>query len=169
MNAAQLRQYLTDGLQWGEIMIVDHIRNCYLYRCVSPRIARAFDYLRDTDLKSLAVGTVELDGSLLYAIIQEYETIPPEQGRWEAHRRYIDLQYVIDGSERIGYAPLGRLEAGVYEPERDFLPLNGMGEFLTLTTGDFMLLFPEDAHLPRIAVAVPALVRKVVVKIAVAR
>jgi YhcH/YjgK/YiaL family protein len=148
-------------------VIADILGNAHRYRDLSPRIARAFDYLGEADLRG-ALGTFTIDGDRLYAMIQEYETIPAAHGCWEAHRRYIDLQYVVDGSERIGYAHLDRLAAGTYDPERDFLPLRGAGDFLTLNPGDFMLLFPEDAHLPRIAVAAPAPVRKVVVKIAVA-
>jgi YhcH/YjgK/YiaL family protein len=148
-------------------MIADTLGNAQLYRGLSPRIARAFDYLRGADLRG-TLGTFAIDGDRLYAMVQEYETIPLALGCWEAHRRYIDLQYVVDGSERIGYAPISRLQAGAYEPERDFLPLSGPGDFLSLHPGDFMLLFPEDAHLPRIAIAAPAPVRKVVVKIAVA-
>ena len=149
-------------------MIVDALNNSPLYRGLSPRIALAFDYLRDTDLLSTATGTFEIDGRLVYAMVQEYTTLNLAQGAWEAHRQFIDLQYVVSGVERIGYAHVGRLTAGDYDQARDFLPLSGEGDFLTLGAGDFMLLFPEDAHMPRIAAMDPAHVRKVVIKIAVA-
>ena len=97
----------------------------------------------------------------------QYDTLERAQGAWEAHRRYIDLQYVVAGRERIGYAQASRMTPGAYDRERDLLPLAGDGDFLTLGAGDFMLLFPDDAHMPRIAVAAPAPVRKVVVKIEV--
>jgi YhcH/YjgK/YiaL family protein len=148
-------------------MIADTLRNSRLYRGLSPRIDLAFDYLRETDLEGAAVGTAEIAGTQVYAIVQEYDTLSPTQGTWEAHRRYIDLQCVIAGSERIGYAPVSRLTPGDYDPTRDVLPLAGAGDFLTLRPGDFMLLFPQDAHMPRIAAGSPAPVRKIVIKIAV--
>jgi YhcH/YjgK/YiaL family protein len=150
-------------------MIVDALRNAILYRGLSPRIALAFDYLRNTDFRSVASGTFEIAGRDLYAIVQEYTTMGRTLGVWEAHRQYIDLQYVVSGTELIGYTHLGRLRPGRYDEARDLLPLAGAeaGAFLTCGPGDFMLLFPEDAHMPRIAVAAPAKVRKVVVKIAV--
>lgn len=149
-------------------MIADIVRNAHLYRGLSPRIALAFDYLRTLDRRSAAVGTFEIDGNQVYAMVQEYETLALTQGVWEAHRRYIDLQCVLGGTERIGYAPVGRLAPGAYDSARDVLPLCGEGAFLTLGPGDFMLLFPEDAHMPRIADGAPSPVRKVVIKIAVA-
>jgi len=148
-------------------MIADTLNNAALYRGLSPRIALAFDYLLGTDLRQAAAGTFEIDGRRVYAMVQEYVTLEQAQGAWEAHRRYIDLQYVVTGAERIGYAHLSRLTPGEYDRGRDLLPLSGAGDFLSLGHGDFMLLFPEDAHMPRLAVAAPETVRKVVVKIAV--
>ena len=148
-------------------MIVDTLSNSSLYRDLSPRIALAFGYVRDTDFERPAAGTFEIDGRQVYAIVQDYATLDRTQGAWEAHRRYIDLQYVVSGAERIFYAHVSRLTPGRYDPARDLLPLTGEGDALTLGPGDFMLLFPEDAHMPRIAVAAPGTVRKVVVKISV--
>lgn len=148
-------------------MIVDMLENSRLYRGLSPRIAVAFDYLLGASVHRAAHGTCEIDGRLVYAIVQDYLTFERSQGQWEAHRRHIDLQCVVSGTERIGYAHASRLTPGRYDEERDLVPLTGEGDYLTLGPGGFMLLFPEDAHMPRIAVAAPAPVRKVVVKIAV--
>ena len=148
-------------------MIVDSLRNAALYRGLSPRIARAFDYLIGIDPRDASARTVEIDGTRVYAIFEQYETRHPAEGAWEAHRRHIDLQCVLAGTERIGYSPIGHLVAGTYDPERDLLPLRGDGAYLTLGPGDFMLLYPDDAHMPKIAVGPPAPVSKVVVKIAV--
>jgi len=104
---------------------------------------------------------------LLFALIQRYVTRPVTESSWEAHRRYIDLQYLVAGSEQIGYAPLEQLAAGPYDAGRDLLALHGEGSWLTLHAGNFMLLFPHDAHRPCVSVAAPAEVFKVVVKIAV--
>jgi YhcH/YjgK/YiaL family protein len=62
---------------------------------------------------------------------------------------------------------MSRLAPGAYEADRDFVPLAGDGDFLTLTAGDFMLLFPEDGHMPGIAVGASSPVKKAVFKIGV--
>jgi biofilm protein TabA len=87
--------------------------------------------------------------------------------RWEAHRRYIDLQYLVRGTERIGYALVERMRAEPYDEQKDVMWLSGNGDFATLTPGLLMMLWPQDAHMPGIAVGSPAPVKKVVVKIAV--
>jgi len=148
-------------------MITDRLTSAHLYKLLGAGIQRAFEYLLQTDLQSLPVGRYELDGKNLYVMSQEYTSKLPEQGKWEAHRRYIDIQYIISGTERIGYSHLSRLVQGDYNPEKDFLALTGVGDFLTLSAGDFMLLFPEDAHMPGMAVSDPVPVKKVVVKIAI--
>lgn len=146
-------------------MITDRLTNAHLYSSLGTRIQRAFEYLQNTDLHSLPTGKFDLDGKNLYINSQEYLTKLPEQGKWETHRLYIDLQYIISGTERIGYAHLSRLVQEDYDPGKDFLSLSGTGDFVTLSAGDFMLLFPEDAHMPGMAVENPTPVKKVVVKI----
>ena len=148
-------------------MIIDSLDNSQQYSAVNPNIGRAFEYLLQTNLSELNVGRLDIAGEEIYALVQQYNTKPKEQGFWEAHRRYIDLQVVIQGSEKIGYANLNRLTQGEYDTKKDFLPLTGEGEFLILNAGDFMLLFPADAHMPGIAVASPISVKKIVVKIKV--
>ncbi len=79
-------------------MITDNIKNANLYTGVSPRIKQAFEYLKGTDLAALPVGRIELDGKNLYVMVQEYTSKTPDQGKWEAHQRYIDLQYIVKGT-----------------------------------------------------------------------
>ena len=148
-------------------MITDRLTNFHLYSGLNPRFQRAFEYLKQTDLQSLPVGRIELDGKNLYVMVQEYQTKLPEQGRWEAHHRYIDIQYVLWGTEFIRYANTGRLSLGEYNPERDFQALSGEGDNVTVSAGDFMILFPQDAHMPGMAVNAPVPVKKIVVKVAV--
>lgn len=148
-------------------MILDLLTNYPLYRGLSDRIDRAFAYLHQTDLRALEPGDYEIDGRNIFAKVQTYTTRPPEQGRWEAHRRYIDLQVMIEGEEYMGYAPLNLLTPAAYDEARDFLLLSGHGDRVTLRSGGFMLLWPGDGHMPCLAVCEPRPVKKVVVKIAV--
>jgi len=148
-------------------MIIDQINNSHLYYALHPRIKPAFDYLNRTDLSSLIAGKYEIDGENLYALVQQYHSKPIEQGSWEAHRRYMDLQMIILGAEKIGYANIDCMTQGIFDANIDFLPLFGEGDFLTLQPGNFALLLPQDAHMPGIAIAFPAPVKKIVIKISI--
>lgn len=147
-------------------MVIDTITRAAIYSGLGPRFKRALTYVTTVDVGALAAGTYEIDGRQVYAMVQEYQSKRQADGRWEAHRQYIDLQFIVAGTERIGFAPVGRMAAGSYDKERDFEVPSGDGEFLTLRAGDFMLIWPGEAHMPGMAVNDPAPVKKVVVKIA---
>lgn len=149
-----------------KIMIIDRIGNAHLYSNLGPRFALAFDWLRQTDLAAQPLGKYELDGKNVFVAVQEYTTKAAGQGKWEAHRRYIDVQYIVHGTEQICWAQLGRMQQGAYDDAKDFLALSGTGDFVTLHGGDFMILFPDDAHMPNMAIGEPSTVKKAVVKIA---
>jgi YhcH/YjgK/YiaL family protein len=148
-------------------MIIDQITNSHLYYSLHPGLKVAFETIQQTDLTTLPIGRIELDGENLFAMVQQSDSKPIEQGIWEAHRRYMDLQMEIQGSEKIGYANIARLSQGEYNAAKDFIPLFGAGDFLTMVPGNFILLLPQDAHMPGIAVNAPAPVKKLVIKIAV--
>jgi YhcH/YjgK/YiaL family protein len=148
-------------------MIIDRMQNSHLYYALNAKFKRAFEYIHQIDAGAIPVGRYEIDGELMYALVQEYSTKRQEQGVWEAHRRYIDLQYVVQGAEGVGYANINHLEQGAYDSARDFLPLHGAGDLVTLHSGSFVILMPEDAHMPGMAITSPAPVRKIVVKISV--
>ena len=148
-------------------MIIDRIDNAHLYFGIHPGFKRAFDYISQIDVNAIPAGRYEIDGEAMYTMVQEYNTKSKDEGKWEAHRRYIDLQYIVRGAENIGYANINHLQQGDYNVAKDFLPLDGDGNFFTLQNGCFVLLLPEDAHMPGLAVESPAPVKKVVVKIAV--
>ena len=142
-------------------MIIDFLAN------TTPGLSAGLAYLMQHDFVNQDVGRVDIDGDRIYAIIQDYDTKPSGTGKWEAHRRYWDLQYMVRGIERLYYANIGQLEAGEYVPEKDFMPLKGEGDPLTLREGMVAILSPQDAHMPGMAYAQPLRVRKVVVKVAV--
>jgi YhcH/YjgK/YiaL family protein len=108
---------------------------------------------------------MDIDGDNLYALVQEYVTKPVEQGVWEAHRRYIDVQYMVSGTERMGVANLRVMRLGEYSAEKDFQPMIGTGNFLDVFAGAFVIFFPEDAHMPGLQASQPEFIRKVVLKV----
>jgi biofilm protein TabA len=147
-------------------MIADRLINADLYRNVHPRLAAALDWLRSTDLMTLPLGKTVIDGEHLFALIQEYTPKPPELGKFEAHQRYWDVQYVARGVERMGWANLA--EMVVSEPhsqERDVAFFTGSGSFLRFPAGSFAIFGPQDVHMPGVLAEDETLVRKVVVKV----
>jgi YhcH/YjgK/YiaL family protein len=147
-------------------MIIDKIENSKLYEGISQRIKEAFDYIRNTDLKNIKPGKYEIDGENIFALISEYKTKAESEGKLEAHRKYIDVQYVISGEELMGYAPLGIqqfLES--YKDENDINFFNGEKSFTKVLSGMFAIFFPEDVHMPGISTGKISNVKKLVIKV----
>jgi YhcH/YjgK/YiaL family protein len=125
---------------------------------------KAFIFLKSSDLTALELKRHDIDGDNLYAPVSEYLTKNEEDARYEAHQKYIDIQYVVSGKELIGVAPMSQkkdvLEA--YDSTKDI-------EFLTVTGGEnrpalpdrFFIFFPED-HRPGLKDGENSPVRKVV-------
>lgn len=146
-------------------MILDDLANAPLYFGLGSGVRSALDYLAQTDLSAVVAGRYAIDGDRVVAGIDDYDTKPESEGLWEAHRRHVDVQCVISGQERVGVTPLMALDASPYDEERDVLFGHGRGDFVTLTPGRFLILFPHDAHMSGRSVGEPTRVRKVVVKI----
>jgi biofilm protein TabA len=147
-------------------MILDAIVNAAGYSALHPLFVEGFRFITGPG-QAAPAGRYELAGGA-YALVQEYDTKPAEGALFEAHRRFIDIQYVASGAEVIYYANLGRLKAGDYLPEKDYVGLEGSGSALRLSAGEFAIFYPQDAHLPsRVTTEGPKPVRKVVVKIPV--
>lgn len=126
----------------------------------------AHAFLCREDLDTLSVGTYQIAPDGVYAIVSEYETKP--DSRFEAHRSYIDIQYVLSGKEQIYTGVLeGAVSPEGYDCERDiifFNDLNKSDRHIADSTVMF-IFFPSDLHKPSVAIDHPAPVRKVVVKI----
>jgi YhcH/YjgK/YiaL family protein len=148
-------------------MIADILKNRLIYAAISPRMKTALEYIANTDFSEMEPGRYELEGSNLYVLVQAYDTIPKEQGKWECHKKYIDIQYITDGVEQIGCNNIGKMKITTdYNPEKDIAFLSGEGDYITFTKGSYGIFFPEDAHQPKIAINnIPGKVKKVVVKI----
>ena len=146
-------------------MIYDTIDHIGRYVKIHSGLEKGLRFLTDTDFTNLAAGRVEIDGDRVFALLQEYET-KPENEKPEAHRAYIDIQYLWQGEERVGVAPLTAMEEETQAfPEKDIWFYRGKTEKLSIGNGRFLVLFPEDAHAPCIACGVPASVHKCVVKV----
>jgi len=147
-------------------MIIDCIENTNLYNNINERINKAFEYIKTTDFTNIKPGKYAIDGDIIYASVSQYQTKDKLESKPEAHRKYIDVQYIIEGNELIGYAPLYDQEIAVaYSETNDIAFYNGDVSFLRMETGMFMILFPGDLHQPCIKEDTSTFVRKVVVKV----
>ena len=147
-------------------MIIDKIENAHLYKNISERINKSFEYIRTTDLKNLPAGKYPIDGENIFALVSEYQTKPEQEGKLEAHKKYIDVQYVISGEELMGYAPLGGQKVlDPYKEENDIVFYTGDKSFTKVSEGMFAIFFPEDVHMPGIASGKSSSVKKLVIKV----
>jgi len=151
-------------------MIFDSAKNLDFYKSlgVDGRYEKAVDFLKNTDLESLAPGKYEIDGKNVFANVTEYTTVPWEEAKYEAHHNYTDIQYMISGSETMTYARIDELAEKVpYNEEKDvvFYDNENPGLKVVVKAGEYMIFNPWDGHKPKAAAGEPAMIKKVIVKI----
>jgi YhcH/YjgK/YiaL family protein len=135
------------------------------------RWENAFKFLKSNDLSKLELKRYDIDGDNLFATVSEYLSKNEETTRFEAHRKYIDIQYVISGKEIMNIAPLYTAKEVVtpYDATKDieFLTIEKIDKYIA-TPSNFFIFFPDDAHRPGLKDGVNANVRKIVIKVKVA-
>ena len=130
-------------------MILDQYAYLQRYRGLGHNFETAVKFLSGRALDSFVPGKLAIDGEKVYTSVREADlTGRPE--RWEAHRRYADIQILLEGSEAILYAPDTGLEPSIpYDEARDIAFYEGIrGVRCPLKPGDFMILFPGELHAP---------------------
>jgi len=148
-------------------VILDRLKHADCYRRLGERFAAGFDYCR-RDFSKIPDGRYDIIGDDVFAMVQSYDTKPREQGKWEAHRQYADIQFMIAGRERMGIASIGAMKTQTpYDAEKDleFFTGAGDGQFVIVEEGSFAIFLPHDVHMPTIAIDGPRTVKKVVVKV----
>lgn len=148
-------------------MILDTLANRERYAKLSRPLEKALAYLANTDFTTLEDGRYPLEGEAIYAMLNTYSTEPETERRFEAHRRYLDVQCILRGREVIVWTPTAELKpAGEYSDEKDVVFLAGEARArLQMNPGSFAVFYPEDAHKPNCAWDTVEQVRKVVVKV----
>jgi len=146
-------------------MILDRLDNAEQYARLNDAFAAAFRFLRRVDLARLPPGRHGIDGDRVYAVVANDKARRREEAKLEAHRKYIDIQFVISGNEEMGWKPLKSCGAVsvAYNPEKDIEFLAGSPDtWITVAPGSFVIFFPEDAHAPLVGAGT---IHKVVVKV----
>jgi biofilm protein TabA len=132
------------------------------------RWEKAFKFLKSNDLSKLELKRYDIDGDNLFATVSEYLSKNEETAKFEAHRKYIDIQYVISGKEIMNIAPLKTVKEVLnpYDATKDieFVTVGNVVNYKA-TTSNFFIFFPSDAHRPGLKDGANSPVRKIVIKV----
>jgi biofilm protein TabA len=153
-------------------MIVTKLKELLHQSAEHPSLFKAVEFLHQVEGQELEDGRVEIDGKKVYALVQSYlGKTEIQQPRFEAHRRYIDVQYLVSGKELFGWAPLDSMaESDMFNEEKDVVHgsvADDAFSLVRLSPGMLAVVYPEDAHAPGLADGEPTPVKKIVVKVTI--
>lgn len=147
-------------------MIYDKLDHIETYKGLSEDLYLGLEFLKNAT-SIINNGVHELNPRVK-AIISEYETRKVNENGFEAHRKFIDIQYVLHGTEKVCCLTIDNLqENSPYNEEIDaaFLTSDKAPLEMEIGNGSFAIFFPQDGHMPCLCVDEPTKVKKVVVKI----
>ena len=137
----------------------------------STALIKALAFLRTQAFRNMPEGRHQIDGDKIFALLSRYTTRPQAECAPEAHRKFVDVQYVADGEEFLGWCPMSPdlVEMEPYDEARDIIFYRALipESSILLKAGSYAVLYPEDVHRPGVSMLdeYPADVTKVVVKI----
>lgn len=146
-------------------MILDSLENAGLYESIHPKFKQAFDFLLNTNLVTLPLGKIELDGSDLYVNVVEVAGKTADAARMETHNNYIDIQVPVGAVETMGWIAGNKLKevADLYNADKDIsFFADRATNFIVVKPFEFAVFFPSDGHQPGIAEGV---LKKIIVKV----
>jgi YhcH/YjgK/YiaL family protein len=136
------------------------------YLGIHPNLDLALERITPEFLGSLGTERVDILQKNVWCTKFTYDTIPDEESFFEAHEKFLDIHLMLQGSERVEIAPPAALEQFQSVPENDFYAYRGEGwQKLVLSPGDFLVVFPEDAHKIKMQLGSPETVTKAVFKV----
>ena len=148
-------------------MIIGKLNEAICYEKLHPGFAAAFQFLKQTDLTSFVEGKMPIDGDRLFAVASREPGKGREKSLLEYHQKFIDIQYIIEGTDQMGWQPIESCSrvSQEYNPEKDLgFFYDRPTSWIDVPPEFFAIFFPADAHAP---MAGELLVHKVIVKIAV--
>lgn len=148
-------------------MILDSLENAGLYESIHPRFKQAFDFLRSTDLATLPLGKVELDGKNLFVNVVDAVGKTPDVAKMETHNKYIDIQVPVTGSETMGWIAGSKLKEMTepYNADKDIsFFADKASNFIVVQPLEFAVFFPQDGHQPQLF---EGTIKKIIVKVLV--
>lgn len=147
-------------------MIFGNIENKKEFEYLEDGIKKCLEYANSHDLLSYEKGRYEIDGQKLFVNIVEYTTTSAQERFWEAHKKYLDLHLMLDGSEQIDLNFIQNMSLKDFVDEDDFLPMDGdKNSSVILKAGDFLICYPSDGHRTAVAVDGPEKIKKAIFKV----
>ena len=152
-------------------MILDLLKNAKKYAGIHPGVDRALEEMKRFTPDNYGDGRVEVDGDNVFLLLNNYETHPKSESMAEAHRKYIDVMYMVEGSETIYVKNVEKLrcitEEYTEENEALIAKTDDDATAVRLETGYFVVLFPQDAHSPACDADGKQTVKKIIGKVRV--
>ena len=147
-------------------MIMDALDRAENYYQMHPAFAKAFAFLTQEGLSATPAGRYEIEGNRLFCIITKAHGKSREEVRLEAHRKYIDIQYIIEGEDEMGWKPVDSCTSvdQEYNADTDILFYgDAPWQWTAVRAGSFAIFHPRDAHAPMVG---NGEIHKVVIKVA---
>ena len=148
-------------------MILDRLDNSRIYEALHQGFAEAFDFLKRKDIGELSPGRYDIDGDRVFAVVVQIEGKGREGAKLEIHKKYIDIQFEISGTDEIGWKPSNECinVDSEFDKEKDLGFFNDEPEtWVFMPPNTFTIFFPQDAHAP---LGGKGDLHKIIVKIAV--
>lgn len=147
-------------------MIFGNIHNLKEFPFLEEKVKECFEYAKNHNLVSYKEGSHEIDGEKLFVNIVEYTTTKPEERFWEAHKNYLDVHVMLQGTEQIDLNFIQNMDVKEFVEKDDFLPMNGdKNSSVILREGDFLICYPSDGHRTAVAVQEPEKIKKAIFKV----
>lgn len=147
-------------------MIYGNLNDYKSFKYLPKAILKVFEYTLSNDVANFNPGSYEIDSDKIFVNVVEYDTKNVEERFWEAHKKYLDVHVIFRGNERINLNFVQNLKTLDYVEKDDFLPLEGeYNASLTLKNNDFLVCYPEDAHMTALKVNESEKVKKAIFKI----
>lgn len=148
-------------------MILTSVKALPRYANIHPNLKTAIDFLQSTDLASLSGDKIEVDGDKVFIKLANTQLLTPEEAKFEAHNKYLDIQIPLSASESFGWGNRDELKEpkGEFDEKKDLLFFaDKPTTYIKVLPGECVIFFPEDAHAPLVG---EGSIRKVIVKVAV--
>ena len=147
-------------------MILARNETALSYLGLHPNLDEALRRITPEFLSSLGTERVDIIPGEVWCTKFTYDTIPDSESFFEAHEKFLDIHLMLSGSERVEIASPSGLQRFESKPENDFYAYHGEGAHkLVLTPGDFLVVWPDDAHKIKMMLECPETVTKAVFKV----
>ena len=147
-------------------MIFGNIKNLNEYTFLTEAVKECFSYAKEQNLVEFENGKHEIDGERLFVNIVEYTTKNAEERFWEAHKKYLDVHFMLNGEEQIDLNFLSNMDVKEFVEVDDFVPMDGeKNSSVVLRNGDFLICYPQDGHRTAVKVSEPKTIKKAIFKV----